>query len=78
MPDAWTLSETVFRASVARACEGPLTLGSGHPHVRGLLEEHLDDAPQHTAPMRAPTGHPQADRSAADLESITADERLAI
>jgi len=52
--EAWTLTETAFRAATARAYEGLFTLGSGYLHVRGSLEEHLEDSPQNAAPMRMP------------------------
>jgi kojibiose phosphorylase len=54
MDETWTLTETAFRASSARAYEGLFTLGSGYLHLRGSLEEHLEDAPQNTAPLRMP------------------------
>jgi kojibiose phosphorylase len=54
MDPTWTLTETAFRPATARAYEGLFTLGSGYLHLRGSLEEHLEDAPQNTAPMRMP------------------------
>ena len=54
MAETWTLTETAFRASSARAYEGLFTLGSGYLHVRGSLEEHLDGAPQNAFPLRMP------------------------
>jgi kojibiose phosphorylase len=54
MDETWTLTETAFRASSARAYEGLFTLGSGYLHVRGSLEEHLEGAPQNAAPVRMP------------------------
>ncbi len=54
MAETWTLTETAFRASTARAYEGLFTLGSGYLHVRGSLEEHLEGAPQNDAPVRMP------------------------
>jgi len=54
MAETWTLTETAFRASSARAYEGLFTLGSGYLHVRGSLEEHLEGAPQNASPLRTP------------------------
>jgi kojibiose phosphorylase len=54
MAETWTLAETAFRVSSARAYEGLFTLGSGYLHVRGSLEEHLEGAPQNASPLRTP------------------------
>jgi trehalose/maltose hydrolase-like predicted phosphorylase len=54
MENLWTITETVFDPSTARAYEGLFTLGSGYLHVRGSLEEHLLDAPQNLDYTRRP------------------------
>lgn len=51
----WKLVETEFNSAHNRAYEGLFTLGSGTLHIRGSLEEHLQDAPQHVSYMRRPT-----------------------
>jgi trehalose/maltose hydrolase-like predicted phosphorylase len=51
----WNLVEHQFAADQNRAYEGLFTLGSGRLHIRGSLEEHLQDAPQNVSFMRRPT-----------------------
>jgi len=46
MENTWSLLETDFQAENVKAHEGLFTLGSGYMHVRGSLEEHLDNALQ--------------------------------
>lgn len=52
MKDAWTVVESRFVPSEAKAYEGVFTLGSGYLHVRGSLEEHLADEPQNLEYVR--------------------------
>lgn len=52
MADTWSVVETRFDPSTARAYEGLFTLGSGYLHVRGSLEEHLSGAPQNVTYTR--------------------------
>lgn len=54
MSDLWTITETHFDPSKARAYEGLFTLGSGYLHIRGSLEEHLFGAPQNLDYTRRP------------------------
>jgi kojibiose phosphorylase len=54
MSDGWSIIEPVFRRETAKAYEGLFTLGSGYLHVRGSLEEPLDDAPQNETYWRLP------------------------
>jgi kojibiose phosphorylase len=54
MTENWSIVEPRFDVSTAKGQEGLLTLGSGYLHVRGSLEEHLHDAPQHVTYLRKP------------------------
>ncbi len=54
MTEGWTITQTGFRRETAKAYEGLFTLGSGYLHVRGSLEEPLDDAPQNETYWRLP------------------------
>lgn len=54
MGDSWSIVELTFSATTARAYEGLFTLGSGYLHVRGSLEEHLNNAPQNATYDRKP------------------------
>lgn len=44
----WILKENTFKSSNNRAYESLFTLGSGYMHIRGSLEEHLNNSPQNT------------------------------
>lgn len=46
--------EPVFSVSTAKVFEGLFTQGSGYMHIRGSLEEHLQDAPQNITYHRKP------------------------
>ena len=46
MKSIWSIVESSFDVTAAKAYEGLFTLGSGYLHVRGSFEEHLADAPQ--------------------------------
>jgi len=46
MSTPWSIVESAFDATTAKAYEGLFTLGSARLHVRGSFEEHLADAPQ--------------------------------
>ena len=54
MSKLWTITETHFDPTTARAYEGLFTLGSGYLHIRGSLEEHVLDAPQNLDYTRRP------------------------
>lgn len=55
MSESWTVIESAFDRTTAKAWEGLFTLGSGYLHIRGSLEEHLSDAPQNRSYDRRPT-----------------------
>lgn len=44
--DCWSIRETQFEAAANRASEGLVTFSGGCLHLRGLLEEHLLEAPR--------------------------------
>ncbi|MCX7001793.1 MAG: hypothetical protein NTV22_00805, partial [bacterium] len=46
MNSPWSIVESAFDVTAAKAYEGLFTLGSARLHVRGSFEEHLADAPQ--------------------------------
>ncbi|UCD74167.1 MAG: beta-phosphoglucomutase [Phycisphaerales bacterium] len=50
----WSIIEEPFDAATSKAWEGLFTLGSGYLHLRGSLEEHLQDAPQNRTYLRQP------------------------
>ena len=49
---SWNISETSFYPETNRAYEGLFTLGSGYLHIRGCLEEHLNNCPQNNVSPR--------------------------